>query len=142
MNKSNFNFIERVAFLVSRYSQFPDDVCFWIGCQFALESSFGESSLAKSNKNYCGMKNPIVRISCAKHAGDCNYHWAQYFSLVSCVVDYLLCLQYHRPVSVDYDTISRFSSFVRKFYCPEKDYIDKINTIYSQFKNYKNEQSN
>lgn len=119
-----------------RFSQFSDDVCDWIACQFALESSFGESSLARSNYNFCGMKNPLVRISSAIFAGDCNYYWAQYADFDSCVVDYLLCLQYHQPISTNYDTISHLSAFLRKFYCPDKDYIDKINLIYQQFKTF------
>lgn len=136
MNKSNFDFINKVSCRVFRFSQFTEDVCDWIGCQFALESSFGESSLALSNYNFCGMRNPLVRISSAIHAGDGLYHWAQYTDIDACIVDYLLCLQYHRPISTQYDTIVHFSSFISKFYCPDRDYIDKINLIYQQFKSY------
>lgn len=139
MNKEHFDFVTKVSGLVVRYTQFPKEVCFWIGCQFALESAFGTSHLALENNNYCGMKNPLVRISTALHAGDAIYHWAQYDDLDSCVVDYLLCVQYHRPVSFDYDNIKRYSRFVSKFYCPERDYIDKINLIYQQFKTLQNE---
>lgn len=142
MNKANYDFIIKVSDRISHYSQFPEDVCFWSACQFALESSFGESSLAHSNMNFCGMKNPLVRISSAIHCGNGNYHWAQFIDLDSCVVDYLLCLQYHRPISTNYDTIEHFASFISKFYCPERDYIDKINSIYSQFQLLQNECKN
>lgn len=85
------------------------------------------------------MKNPLVRISTAVHAGDPAFHWAQYDDLEACCFDYLLCLQYHRPKACDYDTIEHFSSFIQKFYCPEMGYIDRVNRIYSQFKIYKHE---
>lgn len=122
--------------IMSQYSNFSKEVCDFIACQFALESHFGLSPLACDNNNYCGMKNPLVRISSAIHAGDCNFHWAQYDSIHACVIDYLLCLQYHRPISTNYDTIEHFSAFIKKFYCPERDYIDKINLIYQQFKSF------
>lgn len=136
MNKSQFDFIVSVSSIVSEISQFPDDVCDFIGCQFALESHFGESPLAHTNENYCGMKNPLVRISTALHAGDGNYFWAQYDDMYSCVIDYLLCLQYHRPISTNYDSISHLSAFLSKFYCPDRDYTNKINLIYQQFKSF------
>lgn len=141
MIKAHFDFINDVSALVCLYSQFPPEVCDWIGCQFALESSFGESSLAHAKKNYCGMKNPMVRISSAIHAGDCYYHWAQYVSLDFCVIDYLLCIQFHCPITTNYDSITHYSKFISKFYCLENDYIDKINLIYQQFKLLKNEYS-
>lgn len=136
MNKSQFEFISRVSSIVSDLSQFPIEVADFIGCQFALESSFGESPLAHSNNNYCGMKNPLVRISTAIHSGNGQYHWAQYPNLFHCVIDYLLCLQYHRPISTQYDSIVHFSQFISKFYCPDKDYINRINLIYQQFKTF------
>lgn len=138
MNQTNYLFCSGVAVYIYTYSQFPLDVCNWIACQFALESCFGNSSLARSNNNFCGMKNPLVRISSAIHAGDPNYFWAQYDDLFSCCVDYLLCIQYHRPLSCDYDTIEHYSCFISKFYCPDRDYIDKVNLIYSQFNSFKN----
>lgn len=139
MYKSQFEIIQHVSSIVAEWSNFCAEVCDFVACQFALESNFGISTLARNNNNYFGMKNPLVRISTAVHAGDSNYHWAQYNGLSACVIDYLLCLQYHRPLSTNYDTIEHFSKFLIKFYCPERDYIDKINLIYQQFKSYKNE---
>lgn len=137
MNNSNYSFIANVSSIFKNLTQFSQEVCDFIACQFALESSFGESALAHANNNYCGMKNPLVRISSALHAGDGNYHWAQYVSLQDCILDYLLCLQYHRPLSTDYDSVVHFSRFISKFYCPERNYINKINLIYQQFKSFK-----
>lgn len=85
------------------------------------------------------MKNPLVRISTAVHAGDPVFAWAQYADLELCCFDYLLCLQYHKPSTRDYDTIEHFASFISRFYCPDKGYIDRVNCIYSQFKTYKHE---
>ena len=130
-------FIVNVSSIFKNLTQFPQEVCDFIACQFSLESSFGESGLAHANNNYCGMRNPLVRISSALHAGDANYHWAHYVSLENCVLDYLLCLQYYRPLSTDYDSVVHFSRFISKFYCPERTYIDKINLIYQQFKTFK-----
>lgn len=141
MDSLNRSFIKMVSFLIHSNSQFPVDVCDYIGCLFSLESSFGTSNLALDFNNYCGMKNPLVRISSAMYAGRSGegYFWAEYSSLNSCVVDFLLCLQYHRPKSSDYDTVEHFSRFISGFYCPECDYITKINSIYSQFKLFNNE---
>lgn len=136
MNKLDFGFIVSVSTIFSEISQFSKEVCDFIGCQFALESSFGRSNLSVTNNNYCGMKNPLVRISTALHAGDGVYHWAQFQDLYSCCIDYLLCLQYHRPISTQYDTIPHYSAFIKKFYCPDTDYIDKINKIYQSFKSF------
>lgn len=136
MNKSNYLFISNVSSIMRSFTQFPEDVCDFIACQFALESSYGESPLASANNNYCGMRNPLVRVSCAIHAGDPNFHWAQYADLHACSFDYLLCIQYHKPISTNYDTVKHYSVFISKFYCPEVGYIDKINRIYSQFNSY------
>lgn len=137
MNKLEFGFIVGVSSIISELSQFPQDVADFIGCQFALESDFGRSSLAVGNENYCGMRNPSMRISTAHHAGDGSYNWASYDDLYSCVIDYLFCLQYHHPCFDNYSSVLGFSNFIRKFYCPEKDYIDRINSIFQQFKSFK-----
>lgn len=139
MTSLDYNFIKWVSSILLDISNFPIEVCDFIGCQFALESNYGKSDLAKSNHNLCGMRNPIVRISTAIHAGDGQFHWAQYTDAIHCIYDYLLCLQYHRPLSTQYDNIKHYSEFIRKFYCPEMDYIERINKIYHQFKSFKNE---
>lgn len=139
MNRSNYLFCCSVSAIIRTFSQFSADVADWISCQFALESSFGESALAHANNNFCGMKNPLVRISTAVLAGDSNVAWAQYADLLACCIDYLLCIQYHKPITRDYDSIEHYASFISKFYCPEKGYIERVNLIYSQFKEFKNE---
>lgn len=138
MTTAQYSFIVNVSTTITKYFPCLSRVGDWIGCQFALESNFGISNLAKDNNNYCGMRNPLVRISSARHVGDPLYNWAIYDNLNDCIIDYILCIQYHKPLSVDYDTIEHFSRFIMKFYCPERDYIDKINKIYSQFNSYQN----
>lgn len=138
MTNDQYSFIAEVSLIITNYCPCLRHLSVWIGCQFALESNYGNSNLAKVNNNYCGMKNPLVRISTALHAGDPLFHWAVYDNLDDCITDYVLCIQYHKPISVDYDTIDHYSRFISKFYCPEVDYIDKINKIYSQFISYKN----
>lgn len=137
MNESQLMYIKKVRNFF-QFFNIPSDVCVFIACQFALESNFGSSKLALENFNHCGMKNPMVRISSAVHAGDADFHWANYSNYQLCCMDYLLCIQYHRPLSVDYDTPVHFARFIAKFYCPEKDYIDKIFKIYNQFKSLEN----
>lgn len=137
MTEEKIEFIKKVALLLTCY-HFSKEVATFVGCQFALESNFGLSKLAIDNKNYCGMRNPLVRISVANHAGDPNYHWAIYDNLSCCVLDFVLCIQYHKPLSVDYTILNHYKSFIKSWYCPEKDYLKKIEVIYNQFINSKN----
>lgn len=131
-------FIAQVSSWVFHFG-FSSEVSLFIASQFALESDFGTSNLALKYHNYCGMRCPMVRISTAVNAGDGQCTWASYSNLHDCVTDFILCLQYHRPFSEIKDNIAAYCRFISRFYCPERDYISKINTIYSQFKIYKNE---
>lgn len=137
MTDLQFNYIKSISRVFDCFNFYPD-VSVFIACQFALESNFGTSKLAVDNNNHSGMKNPMVRISCSVCFGNSSHYWAYFHNLHSCCVDYVLCLQYHRPLSVDYDTPEHFARFISKFYCPEKDYITKIFKIYNQFKSQQN----
>lgn len=128
-----YSFLSEVRAWVKTFG-FTEDVAFFIACQFALESDFGNSVLVHKYHNYCGMRCPLVRLSTALNAGDASSTWASYYSLADCVTDFILCLQYHRPLSDIKDNIAAYCRFISRFYCPERDYISKINTIYSQFK--------
>lgn len=137
MIKENYSFINKIrSILVSRY-HFVDDVASFIACQFALESDYGKSFIAKHDNNYSGMKVPRVRISVALNFNS-NSSFAQYNSLDDCIYDYILWLQYQRPTRHELETIHLLFGYFR-IYCPEKDYIDRINSIYKQFKNYNHE---
>lgn len=138
MNANQSDFIKNVSFLLQCVFRVSKDVADFIGCQFALESSFGESSLAKTHNNFCGMKTPLVRVSVALNYRDAVDKWARYDDLLHCVYDFMFCLAYRRPISVVFESVNEYISFIKGWYCPEKDYIDKINRIYSQFKSFKN----
>lgn len=138
MTKEQFEFIRSVKSSVIQYG-FSEDVAAFIGSQFALESAFGTSSLARRQSNYCGMKTPLVRLSVADNQGVSSDTWAEYSGLEWCVCDFVLCLQYYRPGSDIKDKISAYSRFISRFYCLDRDYVSKIESIYSQFKNFKND---
>lgn len=111
----------------------PHDVITFIACQFALESSFGTSRLAKECHNHCGMKAPLVRPSTALNRG-VSVVFADYPNKYFCIVDYFLCLSYHQPLAKQLENLDLFKHFI-KFYCPEKDYVNKIINLFNQFKN-------
>lgn len=107
----------------------------FIGCQFALESAYGESNIAKTLNNYCGMKTPHIRYTLAMYD---SKEFAHYPHIFACVCDYVCWLLYSRPSSFQLDTLDEFKSFLKsKDYCPDKDYISRIETIYADFINYK-----
>lgn len=135
MKKEHVDFINQVSSLLLDY-HFSKEVADFIGCQFALESSFGRSSLALNHNNFCGMKTPMVRISVADNfsVSDSNNVFAHYSGLEWCICDYVLCIQYHRPKFDDFHNLQSFMHFIKGWYCPDKDYISSINRIYVQFK--------
>lgn len=138
MKKDQLDFIEKVSSILRSVYHVHDEVADFIGCQFALESSFGRSSLAVNHHNYCGMKCPLVRVSVANNYQNPVDKWADYSSLEQCICDYMFCLAYRRPLSLSFETINHFIYFIKGWYCPEKSYTDKINSLYVQLKSYKN----
>lgn len=122
------DYLNSIIGCLDRYN-LPFEIKKFIACQFALEHDFG--SLVEDN-NHSGMKVPLVRFSVALNAGNGNDRWASYRSLQDCVDDYMLALQYHRPLRSDYSSVENFSKFI-KFYCPDRNYISNIMAIYNQF---------
>ena len=81
------------------------------------------------------MKVPYVRISnCLNYASSDTF--AEYTLWTDCLLDLVLWIQYQRPLRKQLDDVNLIPS-VFKSYCPEKDYINKIQSIYQQFKNLK-----
>ena len=117
----------------------PADVIAFIACQFALESNYGTSSLAKIQRNHCGMRNPMVRPSTSLVRGDGTQQFAAYRSRLDCIIDYFLCITFQKPFAKVIENLDMYKTFIGKFYCPEKGYIDRINKIYQQFKTQRNE---
>lgn len=102
----------------------------FIACQFALESDFGRSNLARNYFNFCGMKVPSKRHFLGFGADG----FACYSNLGNCICDYVSWLLYNRPSSEQLSTVASFSAFLEKVgYCPEKDYVEKIWKIYNSY---------
>lgn len=136
MKDSQFNFILNISAILQRFG-FLSPVADWIGCQFALESSFGNSRIAKVKNNYCGMKVPHLRPSLNQNLGS---GFATYDSLEDCCTDYVLLLSYNH---FTYTQLSNLDCFLARFktihYCDEESYLDAINNIYKIFNSKKNE---
>ena len=90
MEENKKFFIIRIANQIGLFYNACQDVRFFIACQFALESDFGNSSLAKNEFNYCGMKKAYFRPSLRQL--DNLKGFAHYDSLQHCIIDYCLWL--------------------------------------------------
>lgn len=99
-----------------------------IACQFALESDFGRSRIAVSHNNHCGMKVPVLRVTTTTSSCLDVGSFASFDSFESCICDYLLWLAYNKV-----NSYSQWENALR-IYCPESDYLNRINSIYKQFK--------
>ena len=133
MSEVKIQFIETWSkFILETFNLPTKDVAIYIACQFALESKFGTSRLAKEQNNIAGMKSPKARPTTCIDNSDT---FAKYSSIENCVIDYFLCLAYHKTIRFDFVSIPRFIASVMPWYCPESDYTSKIQFIYSQFKN-------
>lgn len=124
------NFIEKVADLLLKYCpQMSDSVRYWVACQFALESNYGNSRIAKTRNNYCGMKVPYARLSLNQQATG----FASFSSLEECVIDYCYWLAWNKFQS---DQLFNLDLFTRRIiaskYCPDSDYVDRVYSIYNQ----------
>lgn len=111
--------------------QITKEVAIFIACQFALESDFGNSRFARENQNFCGMKSPINRISTNLNP---QRSFASYSCFEDCCLDYCLWLSFNRCTVGKLAYLDYFKVFLReKNYCPEKDYIDRIQKIFDSF---------
>lgn len=133
MEDYKIKFIKKVADILRSVYHVSSDVADYIGCQFALESAFGRSPLALNHHNYCGMKCPLVRVSVADNYQNQSDKWAYYSSLEQCICDFMFCLCYHQPLFTAFESISQYTFFIKGWYCPENSYINKIQSIYTQF---------
>lgn len=134
MKKSEkLQFIDGVVSTLSHcLPQAMEVVKYWIACQFALESNFGQSRLAKLKNNYCGMSLPKSRIS-MNIAVSGNF--AEFDSFESCVIDYCYWLAYNRFTYMDLFNLDLFTrKLIAKGYCPETDYLDRVFTLYNSLK--------
>ena len=128
MNSSQLEFVSYYSDLFQGFG-YCKSVSDFIACQFALESDFGKSDIAKFNLNFCGMKHPALRPTfsvCQKRG------FALYYGCRDSVYDYLLWLSWHRfTVQMDLDEFR--TRLKAKGYCPESDYITKINYLLKSY---------
>ena len=129
--------LEKIDFLNNIIFLLPD--CFslevkrFIACQFALESNFGSSAFAKCRNNYCGMKVPVLRVSLVRNLDE-KGEFATYFGITYCVHDYLLWLSSNKFTKEQRYDLFDFTQHLKvSGYCPESDYISKIQSIYSTY---------
>ena len=107
------------------------EVALFIASQFALESNFGRSDIAKQNCNVCGMKMPKIRITTALWE---NLHHAVYSTTNLCVTDYFFWLSRFDFNQRDLVDLERFKSRLEKSnYCPSFRYIESIESIYDTY---------
>lgn len=142
MKKEQKEFIESVSKHWYLRNTFTKDVCLFIACQFALESSFGNSPLAVAHFNFSGMKMPSKRYGTyLRFSAVCansklpSSEFAWYSSFDECVIDYVCWVLYFRPLVVHLSSAAHYASWIEKRYCPEEDYVKKIVSLYNQFKN-------
>lgn len=129
-----FEFIDKVVDTLLNYCpQMMPEVAYFVGCQFALESNFGQSRLAKTKNNFCGMSLPKSRIS-LNIASTGNF--AEFESFDDCVIDYCYWLAWNK---FNYLMLFNLELFTRHLiaskYCPETDYIDRIYSLFNSLKN-------
>lgn len=130
MDTVNVAFINNVAHSLP-LSNLDIQVSRYIGCQFALESNFGNSHLAKSMQNYCGMKHPNRRPTLSYGS---YKEFACYMSIDDCCIDYCFWLSYCRCPQSALCCFDEFRAWLSKSgYCPEPTYISKIDKIYDSY---------
>lgn len=124
-------FIDKIVSLFTRYcSDMSLYVRYWVACQFALESNFGKSNRALKTHNLCSMKIPQVRFSLNTASTGV---FAVYDSDEDCVLDYLYWLAFNRFTFHQLQSLDLYRLRIKaRNYCPDEDYIDKINKLYNQ----------
>lgn len=129
--EDKIDFLNNIIFLLP--DCFALEVKRFIACQFALESAFGSSPFAKCRHNYCGMKVPALRLSLVSNPTE-RGEFASYSGITYCVHDYLLWLASNKFTKEQrYDLYEFIKHLQYSGYCPESDYISKIQTIYSKY---------
>lgn len=146
IDEKQYEWILFVAFYLKDYN-IKSEVAIFMACQFALESGYGSSHLAKDYHNITGMRVCYLRPS-----NQINYHdekktnFGQYRKNTDCLDDFMLWLSYQRCHPSCYSDIASYSALlIRTKYCEEKgkyinpetsEYIKRIKSIYNQFLNY------
>lgn len=130
---------EKSRFLDGIVSMLPDCISLsvkrFIASQFALESNFGSSPMSLCNNNYSGMKVAKVRLTLAKNLEEAG-KFAVFTGIYSCVLDYLLWLQYNKFSRAELNDLKSFVHHIDiSGYCNDLGYLDRIQSIYHQYSN-------
>lgn len=130
--KEKLKFIDSIVELLAIFCpQMSIEVSHFVACQFALESNYGKSRIATTRNNLCGMRVPIARLS----NNQSSTGFASYKSMVDCVIDYCYWLAWNHFDCVTLLSLDNFTrKLIAKQYCPDKDYIDSIYSIYHLLK--------
>lgn len=131
MNKQAF--LWKVTDTISHYIK-NDEVCKYIAAQCALESNFGYSRLATQYNNITGMKMPKIRYTTASYEAEKQF--AGYDDKWHSLLDLLYWLIWNKATNKDLSNIENYKTFITKHnYCTDKDYTERIDTIYNQYFN-------
>ena len=108
------------------------EVATFVAAQATLESGNFSSDIFNENKNFFGMKKAKCRPTTAIGT---NRNHAMYKINYDCMIDYYLWLVYNGFNQNTLKDLDKFKMRLRDSgYCPLKDYIDRINTIYEEIK--------
>lgn len=130
MDTKKLEFVKMVGAYVDRYLPSIDtDVALWINAQFCLESDFGRSKISVSRFNICGMKQPSKRLTCSLPDSPV---FACFSNYDVCFVDYLLCIAHHGCSQEHLSSVVRYRTFIGRFYCPERDYLNRVDKIFRE----------
>lgn len=136
MTESKIGFLNLIVSLLPEH--FSNDVKHFIASQFALESNFGISPMSCCLNNFCGMKVPALRLTLCLNPDE-RGKFAKYSGITYCVHDYLLWLSAMKFTRQDYNNLQVFVNHLNiSGYCPDADYIERINSIYNQYYSPKN----
>lgn len=128
MDAKKLDFVKMVSSSIMKYlPSVNGDVTRWIVAQFCLESDFGRSMISNYRHNICGMKQPSKRLTCSLPESKV---FACYSSYDVCIVDYLLCIVHHGCTQDHLKSLSLYRTFIGRFYCPEPDYLNRVDKLY------------
>lgn len=124
--EENFNQIASTIFLIKG----SKEVAQFVMAQSLLETGNYKSAVYKENNNLFGMKLAKTRLTTAE--GE-NKGFARYVNTATSLIDYTLWLTYN---AFTQDTLKDLDKFklrlINSGYCPQKDYIKRIEQIYNQ----------
>lgn len=124
--EENFGQIASTIFLMKG----SKEVAQFVMAQSILETNHYKSNIYKKNNNLFGMKLAKTRLTTAH--GENRGH-AMYVNTETSLVDYMLWLTYNGFTQNTLKDLDKFKlRLINSGYCPQKDYIKRIEEIYNQ----------